>query len=136
MKLALAHENMFSLQGTGKSVDWNDLIGQTLQVKVLEADEEKDRLVMSNRQSSFGSSSPTYNVSLHNLLSNNPLSRSSLDLNVRVRQRLLHFQLKEDFIHHLLKRVECYHRADRCHAVILLLPSSFSELSECEPKGC
>lgn len=43
------------------------MIGREMQCKVLEAIEENDRLVLSNRKSAFGQKKLTYNVSSCNL---------------------------------------------------------------------
>jgi len=55
----------FAVQGPGLNVDWNDLLGQGMELKILEADEEKDRLVLSNRKSNFATRRQL-NVSLLN----------------------------------------------------------------------
>ena len=45
-------------------VDLEEMIGREMQCKVLEAIEENDRLVLSNRKSAFSQKKLTYNVSL------------------------------------------------------------------------
>ncbi len=46
-------ECVLVLQGPGPAVDWQTLLGETLNLKILELDEEKDRLVLSNRKNAF-----------------------------------------------------------------------------------
>lgn len=53
---------MACLQGPGGTVDWEELVGQRMQLKILELDEEKDRLVLSNRKNNFSSRKLDYNV--------------------------------------------------------------------------
>ena len=43
-------------------MDWEELVGQRMQLKILELDEEKDRLVLSNRKNTFSSRKIDYNV--------------------------------------------------------------------------
>ena len=45
-------------------VDFEDLVGQELLCKILEVDEETDRLVLSNRKSTISSAKLSYNVRL------------------------------------------------------------------------
>ena len=45
-------------------MDFEDLVGRELQCKVLEVDEETDRLVLSNRKSNISSAKLSYNVRL------------------------------------------------------------------------
>lgn len=44
--------------------DFEELIGTEMTCKVLEADEEKDRLVLSNRKNAFGTRKINHNVRL------------------------------------------------------------------------
>lgn len=44
------------------STNWEDYVGTTMSLKILEADEEKDRLVLSNRKNTFSSRKMNYNV--------------------------------------------------------------------------
>ncbi|BDA46701.1 30S ribosomal protein S1, chloroplastic [Coccomyxa sp. Obi] len=41
------------MQAPGPSIDWNTLLGEKMNLKILELDEEKDRLVLSNRKNTF-----------------------------------------------------------------------------------
>ena len=50
------------MQGPGGTMDWEELVGQRMQLKILELDEEKDRLVLSNRKNTFSSRKLDYNV--------------------------------------------------------------------------
>ena len=45
-------------------MDFEDLVGQELLCKILEVDEETDRLVLSNRKSTISSAKLSYNVRL------------------------------------------------------------------------
>lgn len=45
--------NIFFWQAPGPAVDWNTLLGEKMNLKILELDEEKDRLVLSNRKNNF-----------------------------------------------------------------------------------
>ena len=53
MRSVVIYELGCSMQGPGPSVDWNTLMGDTMNLKILELDEEKDRLVLSNRKNAF-----------------------------------------------------------------------------------
>ena len=48
-------------------IDLEEMVGREMQCKVLEAIEENDRLVLSNRKSSFSQKKLTYSVRLCNL---------------------------------------------------------------------
>ena len=58
---------MCSVQSLGlPQVDFEEMIGREMQCKVLEAIEENDRLVLSNRKSAFSQKKLTYTVRLFN----------------------------------------------------------------------
>ena len=59
--------HMHAVQSPGlPQVDHEEMVGRELRVKVLEAIEENDRLVLSNRKNAFGQKKLTYSVSLLN----------------------------------------------------------------------
>ena len=43
-------------------MDWEELVGRMLQMKILELDQERDRLVMSNRKNTMQSSKTKHAV--------------------------------------------------------------------------
>jgi ribosomal protein S1 len=49
-------------QGYGGTLDWEELVGKTLEMKILELDQERDRLVMSNRKNTMQSSKTKHAV--------------------------------------------------------------------------
>ena len=59
-------------------VDFEDLVSRELQCKVLEVDEEVDRLVLSNRKNNISSAKLSYNVRLSPPLQPTPLQHTAV----------------------------------------------------------
>ena len=63
-----ADSNSCDVQSPGlPHIDLEEMVGREMTCKVLEAIEENDRLVLSNRKSAFGQKKLSYNVRLCNL---------------------------------------------------------------------